>query len=151
MTARAAAIDASAVTLSGLCLIHCMALPLLAAFLPVAGVFAEAEWVHKAFVAAALPVSGFAIVRSWKSRGGTGFTLLAILGLTLLVSAAFVPALHAYETPLTVTGVVCTGGGWLWPPLFAVTNGGLSTRFRLRVVLRFAVETFLRARGLCLP
>lgn len=114
MTARAAAIDASAVTLSGLCLIHCMALPLLAAFLPVAGVFADAEWVHKAFVAAALPVSGFAIVRSWKSRGGTGFTMLAILGLTLLVSAAFVPALHPFETPLTVAGALLLGSAHIW-------------------------------------
>jgi hypothetical protein len=114
MTTRAAAIDASAVTLSGLCLIHCMAVPLLAAFLPVAGVFADAEWVHKAFVAAALPVSGFAIVRSWKPGGGTGFALLASPGLTLLVSAAFAPALHELETPLTVTGALLLGSAHIW-------------------------------------
>lgn len=114
MTARAAAIDASAVTLSGLCLIHCMALPLIAAFLPVVGAFAEAEWVHKAFVAAALALSGFAIARSWKSRGGTGFAVLATGGLTLLVSAAFAPALNAAETALTVTGALLLGSAHIW-------------------------------------
>jgi len=112
--ARAAAIDASAITLSGLCLIHCLALPLAAAFLPVAGVLAEAEWVHKAFVAAALPISGFAILRSLNSPGGGIFSALAIAGLGLLVAAAFVENLHDHETPLTVTGAGLLASAHIW-------------------------------------
>lgn len=112
--ARAAAIDASAITLSGLCLIHCLALPLMAAFLPVAGVLAEAEWVHKTFVAAALPISGVAILRSWNSPGGSLFAALAIAGLGLLVSAAFVESLHDYETPLTVIGAGLLASAHIW-------------------------------------
>lgn len=111
-----AAIDASAITLSSLCLIHCLALPLMAAFLPVAGVFAEAEWVHKAFVAAALPISGFAILRSWNRQGGALFATLAIAGLGLLVSAAFVESLHDHETALTVigAGLLASAHTWRW-------------------------------------
>ena len=52
----AALLDAGAVALSSLCLLHCLALPLLAAALPLFGVWAEAEWVHLVFVAIALPL-----------------------------------------------------------------------------------------------
>ena len=108
------AIDASAITLSGLCLIHCLALPLMAAFLPLAGVVAEAEWVHKAFVLAALPLSGFAIARGWNRGAGAGFILLAIGGLSLLLAAAFMEALHDYETPLTVLGALALASAHVW-------------------------------------
>ena len=98
--------DASAITLSSLCLFHCLALPLLATVLPVAGVFAEAEWLHKALVLMALPVSGFVILRSKDQQYAAGFTVLAIAGLAPLVAAAFVEPLHDYETPLTVIGAL---------------------------------------------
>ena len=78
---RAAVLDTSAITLSGLCVIHCLALPVMAAFLPVAGVWAEAEWVHKVFVLFAVPVSGLAIWQSFSSPGGRGFVALATVGL----------------------------------------------------------------------
>jgi hypothetical protein len=112
--ARAAAIDASAMTLSGLCLIHCLLLPLVAVSLPVAGVLAEAEWVHKAFVAAALPISGFAIARSWNRPSAAGFAWLALTGLALLCAGAFVEPLHDHETALTVLGAVILAGAHLW-------------------------------------
>lgn len=113
-TIRAAVIDASAVTLSGLCLIHCLALPLAVAFLPLAGVVAEAEWVHKAFVAAALPLSAWAITRSGHMKGRAVFVLLAVSGLALLVAAAFVEALHDFETPLTVLGALLLASAHIW-------------------------------------
>ncbi|WP_413894670.1 MerC family mercury resistance protein [Pantoea ananatis] len=49
--------------MSGLCLLHCLALPLLAAALPLFGVWAEAEWVHVVFVAIAAPLAGLALWR----------------------------------------------------------------------------------------
>ncbi|MEM5515373.1 MerC domain-containing protein [Henriciella sp. AS95] len=112
MTARA--IDASAITLSGLCMIHCLALPLLAAMLPLAGAWAQAEWVHKAFVLIALPLSGFAIVRGSRSHAGAGFILLAVTGLTLLLAAAFLEPLHEVETPVTVTGALMLASAHIW-------------------------------------
>lgn len=110
----AAAIDASAVTLSGLCLIHCLALPLAVAFLPLAGVVAEAEWVHQAFVAAALPLSAWAILRSGHIKGRAMFVLLAVSGLVLLTTAAFVEALHDFETLLTVVGAILLASAHIW-------------------------------------
>ncbi|WP_162953530.1 MerC family mercury resistance protein, partial [Pseudomonas aeruginosa] len=46
MRASASALDSSAIALSSLCLLHCLALPLLAAALPLLGRWEQAEWVH---------------------------------------------------------------------------------------------------------
>jgi len=67
-SSQAALLDASAVALSSLCLLHCLALPLLAAALPLFGAWAEAEWVHAVFVAIALPITGFALWRAHRQR-----------------------------------------------------------------------------------
>lgn len=111
---KAGAIDASAITLSGLCVVHCLALPLLAAFLPLAGAWSEAEWVHKVFVAFALPLSGFAIIRGLSGPGWRVFVGLAVGGLLLLLVGAFVEALHEVETPITVTGALMLASAHIW-------------------------------------
>ncbi|MEM9054961.1 MAG: MerC domain-containing protein [Pseudomonadota bacterium] len=104
----AAAIDGAAITLSGLCLVHCLALPLVSASLPIAGIWADAEWLHKAFVVAALPFSALALRArpvNWAVIG------LIVLGLVLLVLGAFVEPLHDYEVQLTVIGAVALSTG----------------------------------------
>src|SRR6185437_2573591 len=94
----AALLDAGAVALSSLCLLHCLALPLLAAALPLFGVWAEAEWVHLVFVAIALPMTGFAL---WRAERRQPLPALAL------------PS-HAWETPLTVTGSLLLAATHLW-------------------------------------
>jgi len=113
-SSRAAVIDFSAITLSGLCVVHCLALPLFAAFLPLAGAWSEAEWVHKLFVALALPLSGFAIVRGLSGPDWKVFVGFAVAGLSLLFAAAFVEALHELETPLTVAGALMLALAHIW-------------------------------------
>ena len=98
------AVDSAAISLSGLCVIHCLALPLLAASLPMLGVLAEAEWVHKAFVLMAVPLSGYAISQALGGGRQIWFVALALLGLGLLLAGAFAEPLHDYETGLTVAG-----------------------------------------------
>ncbi|MEL6754286.1 MAG: MerC domain-containing protein, partial [Pseudomonadota bacterium] len=109
-----AAVDASAITLSGLCLVHCLALPLAASSLAVAGALAEMEWLHRGFVVAAVPLTLFAIFRGQGQPGQLGFSLVAGLGLGLLVAGAFVEALHDYETPLTVVGAILLASAHAW-------------------------------------
>jgi hypothetical protein len=105
---RAAAIDAPAIAFSGLCFIHCLILPVLSASLPSLGVLAEAEWLHKAFVFAALPFSLIALASKQTSAIAGG---LIVVGFSLLVAGAFVEALHDYETLLTVTGAIVLASG----------------------------------------
>lgn len=105
---RTAAIDGPAIAFSGLCFIHCLILPVLSAGLPSLGVLAEAEWLHKAFVFAALPFSLIALASKRTSLISGG---LIVIGFSLLVAGAFVEALHDYETLLTVTGAIVLASG----------------------------------------
>ena len=97
--------DLSAVALSGLCLLHCLALPLVASLLPVLGAWSEAEWVHVVFVLFALPLSAAALARAHRRRALPAWMwAMAALGLALLSAGALGwPSAH-WETPITVTG-----------------------------------------------
>jgi hypothetical protein len=94
--------DSVAIGLSGLCLIHCLALPLAASLLPILGAWAEAEWVHWLFVAVAAPLSLWTLTRDRPLQ----WSLLApaALGVTLLLAGAAGLPDHDFETPLTVAG-----------------------------------------------
>ncbi|MDX5330554.1 MAG: MerC domain-containing protein [Caulobacteraceae bacterium] len=98
-TTTARLLDGSAIGLSGLCLIHCLALPFAAAFVPLLGVWSEAEWVHLAVVILAAPLSAGALLLS-RPRNAAAIGI-ALPGLALLVAAL---AAHEVETVLTVAG-----------------------------------------------
>ena len=109
-----ARLDLYAVGISTLCVLHCVALPVLVALMPVAGQAAENELVHRVFVVVAVPVSLRVI---WKTRPVSDnrlFVSAALVGLGLLLSAAFTEALSAYEEPMTVAGAVLLGSAHLW-------------------------------------
>lgn len=102
--------DAAAIGISSLCLAHCLALPLLASFLPILGAVSENELVHKVMVLAALPFSAMALLRSRSGKDRGIFAALAAIGIALLVAGAFVHELHDFETPLTIFGAVVLAG-----------------------------------------
>ncbi|MEO0871557.1 MAG: MerC domain-containing protein [Pseudomonadota bacterium] len=97
--------DRAAVGLSVLCIMHCLALPILAISLPVAATVAEAEWVHWAFAVLAVAASGS--VALW-GRGSRvpGFLVPAGLGAALVIGALFAEGFGVDETLPTVIGGV---------------------------------------------
>ena len=98
-------LDTMAVGLSGLCLVHCLAMPALIVALPVLGALSDAHWVHQILIGMALPISLWAVTRSgqWRRRG----VLLPMLaGLGLLAATAFYPPLEPFETPVSVVGAL---------------------------------------------
>ncbi|WOR15386.1 MerC domain-containing protein [Hyphomonas sp. FCG-A18] len=107
-------LDMSGISLSGLCLIHCLAMPFLAAALPVLAVFSEAEWLHKAFVLLALPVAAIAAITLKAGRDKIGILLLMVIAISLLIAGAFVEPLHDHETSLTVVGAICLASAHIW-------------------------------------
>ncbi|HEL5085468.1 TPA: MerC family mercury resistance protein, partial [Stenotrophomonas maltophilia] len=111
----AALLDAGAVALSSLCLLHCLALPLLAAALPLFGTWAEAEWVHLLFVTIALPLTGYAL---WRAERRHPLPVLAWaaagVGLGLLLAGALALPSHDWETPMTVTGSLLLAATHIW-------------------------------------
>ena len=103
-----------AVGLSTLCLLHCIALPLLVTVLPVVAQAAENELLHRVLVLLAVPVSLRVV---WKALPGDGnrlFVGAALGGLGLLLLAAFMEAMSQYEQPITVVGGVLLGSAHLW-------------------------------------
>ena len=69
------------------------------------GGLAENEAIHKALVAFAALVALIGVLQSPASFRAV-FTAVAGVGVALLASGAFVEALEAYETPLTVAGAL---------------------------------------------
>ncbi|WP_313347945.1 MerC domain-containing protein [Stenotrophomonas sp.] len=115
MKTTSALLDAGAIALSSLCLLHCLALPLLAAALPLMGVWAEAEWVHVLFVAIAAPTTGFALWRAHRQqRLPAAAFLSAATGLLLLLAGAAGWPTHDAETPMTVAGSLLLAATHLW-------------------------------------
>lgn len=98
--------DGVALCLSGLCILHCLALPVLASLMPIFGSLAENEMIHKALVIATPFLVAAALFRSCPGRDRIIFLAIAGIGVALLFAAAFVHELHDYETLLTVIGAL---------------------------------------------
>lgn len=99
------ALDLSAVSLSALCLVHCLALPALSLFLPVLGLWARAEWVHVLFVALAAPIAVLAFVdrKAWRPYSWP-LLGLALVGLALMLAGATDVFSAVDERVTTVSG-----------------------------------------------
>ncbi|WP_020209947.1 MerC domain-containing protein [Gilvimarinus chinensis] len=105
--------DETAAFLSGLCLIHCLATPLLmtAGGLGVLGSLFSAEWVHIALI---IPIAALALIslpQGRKRHGRTYPALTGLGGLLLLIAAFFVP--HDTEALFSVSGGLLLMGAHL--------------------------------------
>lgn len=100
--------DKVGATLSGLCIVHCLFLPLLTGILPLLSVFTEAEWFHYLIIVLAT-VPAYILVKDMFSSGHRSIALQAITGMVLLIAAVSVHELHDYETPITVLGGLLLG------------------------------------------
>jgi hypothetical protein len=98
-------LDFLSMGLSGLCLVHCLALPVIVALLPALGGLAREDWVHKVLILIAAPMTGFTLYRTggWKRWNVLGF---AAFGLALLALAAFNRDLEPVEVAFSVVGAV---------------------------------------------
>ncbi|RVT41214.1 MerC domain-containing protein [Sphingobium algorifonticola] len=89
--------------LGGVCLVHCLALPLLFALLPgIGGLLPGHHFVHILLLAIAMPISGLALYNGWRRRGDRLAPVMGGIGLMVLSAALIVG--EAGETPITMTG-----------------------------------------------
>ncbi|HWK41369.1 MAG TPA: MerC domain-containing protein [Croceibacterium sp.] len=101
---RLSGLDRMGMMISGICLIHCLALPLIAALLPFFAVTLPGdEWTHRVLLGMALPVTGFALLRGWRRHRAAGPAITGAVGLGLIATALFVPE-ETMEVALTVVG-----------------------------------------------
>ena len=105
-------LDITSMGLSGLCVVHCLALPFLVAALPFLGVFTHSEWVHQALILIAAPLTGLAF---WRAKAWTRpeLAILMTAGVLLLAAAAFIAELRPYEVLISVSGALCLAGAHL--------------------------------------
>ena len=76
--------DQIAVALSGLCLMHCLLLPLFITVLPFFGQFGD-DHLHVQLLLVVLPVSGIALMRGFRRHGNRRIIASGLFGLLLLV------------------------------------------------------------------
>ena len=95
-------------SLSGICILHCIATPLLAFTLPTwGGLLLVSESVfHWILLCLAIPISGFAFWYSSQRHQATGTLILGLIGLFIMFVGASHLFGHEYEIALTVTGVI---------------------------------------------
>lgn len=108
--------DRAAVVLSGVCLVHCMSIPLVMLALPALGaVLLESETlIHWILLCVAVPISAVALWVGYARFGNLRSVGLGSLGLMIM----FLGVSHALgrdlEVALTLTGVVLVAGAhWL--------------------------------------
>ena len=104
--------DISAAALSSACILHCLALPLLATMLPLASQLVDSHLAHVIMVSLAIPVTLWVVLSEGLTGFGRIFTPIALTGLALMLTA--VTALEEFEVPLTLVGGTLLGGAHVW-------------------------------------
>ena len=109
-------VDLAAIVLSGLCVLHCLSVPLLVSFAPF--VFATGgndELVHSLFFFIALPLSALGFWQGFRRHGVIFIPALGALGL-LLMGYDLRPLVHDLDHShnLTLPGVLLVAAAHLW-------------------------------------
>jgi hypothetical protein len=92
------ALDKSAITLSTLCLVHCLALPLVTVILPsMIATAVNQEFFHSLMVICVLPISIYALTMGCKKHNKLSVALYGGLGLACLVAAVLFGESHLGE------------------------------------------------------
>lgn len=98
-------IEGTAVSASVLCLVHCLALPVLLLLLPgVIGLFAQSEAFHYVALALVLPSALAAFWLGYRRHGDWRPVPLGLLGVTCLVVALLPGIGEGFEIGITVGG-----------------------------------------------
>ena len=98
--------DRTAILLSGLCLVHCLVLPLTVSLLPWLAVLVDRETaVHRWLLVAIVPISALTLMRGCARHGRWTVMGLGLVALGVLVTATQLDgATEWIETGLTVVG-----------------------------------------------
>ncbi|MES1940040.1 hypothetical protein T5B8_07343 [Salinisphaera sp. T5B8] len=101
--------DKVAVILSGICLVHCLAFPLLIALFPVFGFsFVSHATFHQLILLVVVPTTTFALGMGYWRHRHIALPTLGLAGILLLVLAAF--GAHALGAEIIERGVTVAGG-----------------------------------------
>ena len=98
-------IESASISASALCMVHCLALPVLLFLVPgILGAFFESEAFHVVALGFVVPGALGAFVLGYRRHGRLAPTLIGTLGVALLVAAVAFFEGTSGETVLTVAG-----------------------------------------------
>lgn len=99
-------LDRWAIVISGLCVVHCLAIPATLVLLPAltAELTADQTITHWLLLAVALPISLLALGNGFRHTASTATLAIGLLGLTLLALGVSHWLGHETEIPLTIAG-----------------------------------------------
>lgn len=110
--------DKTAISLSIVCTIHCLLMPLVMIFLPsIAALPLEDEVFHLWMVFAVMPISTFALTLGYRKHKSTQILLVGIVGLIILICSAFLGhdiLTEVEEKTFTVLASVLIAIGHFW-------------------------------------
>ncbi|GAB3674102.1 MerC domain-containing protein [Salinisphaera aquimarina] len=102
-------LDKTAVALSGLCLVHCLLLPLFIAVFPILGfTVVSHETFHQLILLLVIPTTVIALGMGYRRHHSRVVATLGLAGVAALVVAAF--AVHELGTEALERGVTVAGG-----------------------------------------
>lgn len=108
-------LDRAAIGLSSLCLVHCLATPMLLLLLPAASLgLVLPEAFHIWMLSAAIPISILALRSGHRHHRQRLPILGAATGLGLLGFGALFIANSRVELVITVAGAICLAGAHVW-------------------------------------
>lgn len=101
-------LDRAAIWFSGICLVHCLAIPFAVLSLPVIGdhLLGSETMVHWLLLAPAVPVSIFSLWFGYRRHDYLAGLLIGTAGLSLMFIGVSHLIDRSYEIPLTVAGVL---------------------------------------------
>lgn len=100
-------IDRIAIGLSGLCLVHCLSVPLALLLAPALSVWLDATetQIHWLLLGLALPISGIALYRGYRRQANMLTVILGCTGFLLMLLGVTHALGEALEITLTVIGI----------------------------------------------
>lgn len=81
--------DLMGMFISFLCLLHCLALPLLAIITPSFAMIFEQEWIHLLLLAALIPIALFSFIKGKIKHKSNSPLFVGLVGTSLLIAAVF--------------------------------------------------------------
>ncbi|EQB16885.1 MerC domain-containing protein [Novosphingobium lindaniclasticum] len=118
-------VESAAISASTLCMIHCLALPLLLFLLPgLLGTFFQSELFHIVALGLVVPAALAAFLLGYQRHGAVGPALFGVAGIACLVMGVFLPIAPLSEVGLTVAGsaLLVAGHAWNWRKRTAQTG-----------------------------